>query len=397
MDVFLLLLALVGHGFLWVGLINRLHSLKMRRSTLHRITYALFGCAGLVGAGIAWCYVGDPARFSVTHPTAAAEGTWAELLIGAYLLVCWVLAPLTLARFLGLRLFRRPAPLLRLERRQPVEIDLASAAASAAELAHHPLVRLPGNEILQLELVRWVLDVPRMPAALDGLSIVHFADLHMTGRVGKAYFRELVRFCNGLRPDLVCITGDIIDDAACLDWLADTLAYLEARHGVYFVLGNHDCRLDVGLVRRTLGEAGLIDVGGRWLSVTIGGTPVVLAGNERPWIATVADLSDCPPPAPAGPLRIVLAHSPDQFGWARAQEADLLLVGHTHGGQICLPPLGAIFSPSAKGVKYVSGVHYAAPTILHVTRGVSADVPIRWNCRPEIAHLCLRAGSGTSP
>ena len=130
----------------------------------------------------------------------------------------------------------------------------------------------------------------------------------------------------------------------------------------------------------------MIGLGGRWLTVEISGTPVVLAGNERPWLAATADLRDCPPPAPAGPLRIALAHSPDRFASAQAQECDLLLAGHTHGGQICLPPLGAILSPSINGVKYVSGVYYAPPTILHVTRGVSGDFPVRWNCCPEIAH-----------
>jgi uncharacterized protein len=171
------------------------------------------------------------------------------------------------------------------------------------------------------------------------------------------------------------------------------LGQLSARHGAYFILGNHDRSVDVVRLRRSLTHSGLIDLGGRWLQVELRGTPVVLAGNERPWIASSADLQSCPPPAPAGPLRIALAHTPDQFAWARANHIDLLLAGHTHGGQICIPPLGAIFTPTAQGVKYISGVFYRPPTILHVSRGISGDTPIRWNCRPEIAHLRLRAGA----
>jgi predicted MPP superfamily phosphohydrolase len=394
MDVLLLMFALLGHVFLWVGLLNRLHALGMRRRTIHRISAVYLLCAGLIPVGIGWQYFGNSQRPTTTLWTFLADGTPAGLLITAYLVTCWLTAPATLFRFLWFRVFRRPPPMLRFHRRRRVEIDPASAAASAAELAHHPLVRLPLNEILQLELSQWVLDVPRMAPALDGLSIVHLSDLHFTGRVGKAYFRELVRFSNELRPDLVCITGDIIDRTACFDWLADTIGQLVARHGVYFVLGNHDYSVDLDRLRRTLQRHGLIDLGGRWLTVEIGGTPVVLAGNERPWIAAAADLKDCLPPAPAGPLRILLAHTPDQFAWARAHQADLLLVGHTHGGQIRIPPLGAIFSPSAEGVKYISGIYYVPPTILHVTRGVSGDVPVRWNCRPEIAHLRLQAGDG---
>jgi predicted MPP superfamily phosphohydrolase len=129
-------------------------------------------------------------------------------------------------------------------------------------------------------------------------------------------------------------------------------------------------------------------LGGRRRQIDINGQPVMLMGNELPWIKHE-------PPAACGfaettsSLRIVLSHSPDQLRWARAQDADLMLAGHTHGGQICIPPLGAIFSPSAAGVKYVAGVYYSPPTILHVTRGVSGDTPFRWRCPPEIAHLRL--------
>jgi len=391
MDVPLLLFALLGHVFLWVGVLNRLHALGMRRRTIHRISMVCFLCMGLIPVGIGWQYFGNPERHPTAPWTFPADGTPAGLFIMAYVAVCWTVASVTLLRFLWLRVFHRPPPILRFHRRRTVEIDPASAAASAAELAHHPLVRLPLNQILQLDLSEWVLDVPRMAPALDGLSIVHLSDLHLTGRVGKAYFRELVRVSNELRPDLVCITGDIIDRAACVDWLADTIGQLVARHGVYFVLGNHDYDVDFDRLRRTLQQHGLIDLGGRWRTVEIDGTPVVLAGNERPWIVT-PELEDGVPPAVAGSLRILLAHTPDQLAWARAHEADLLLAGHTHGGQIRLPPLGAICSPSIEGVKYISGVYYVPPTILHVTRGVSGDIPVRWNCRPEIAHLRLHAG-----
>jgi predicted MPP superfamily phosphohydrolase len=394
MDVFLLLLALLGHAFLWIGLTNRLHALGFTHRTTRLMTLGYLACALLLPMGIAWYCFSHPALRTHLPWSLAADRTPAGLVATVYLLICWLVVPVTLLRFVGFHVFRRQVPLLRFHRRRRVEMDLVSAAASAAELAHHRLVHLPGNQILQLDVVQWMLDVPRLPPALDGLSIVHLSDLHFTGRVGKAYFREVVRLSNELRPDLVCITGDFIDEPACFDWFADTVGQLVARHGVYYVLGNHDCNVDLGRLRRTLNESGLIDLGGRWMVIEIGGTPVVLAGNERPWIDAAADLKTCPPPAPAGPLRIGLAHTPDQLAWAREQEIDLLMVGHTHGGQIRVPPLGAIFSPSAEGVKYVAGIYYAPPTILHVTRGVSGDVPVRWNCRPEIAHLSLLAQNG---
>jgi predicted MPP superfamily phosphohydrolase len=87
----------------------------------------------------------------------------------------------------------------------------------------------------------------------------------------------------------------------------------------------------------------------------------------------------------------LLAHSPDQFGWAQANEVDLMLAGHNHGGQVCLPLLGPIVAPSLHGVRYGSGTFRAGNTVMHVSRGTSSLTPLRWNCPPEIAVLTLRA------
>jgi uncharacterized protein len=388
MTAALLLLAVLGHACLWIGLVNRLHAVGVRRWIVNLLTDACLLCAVLIPIGVAWFCDTGPERFA-TLPWRPVNAETAVLLVTAYFVLCWAAAFATLLRLVWLRAIRPRPPLVRFHGRRRVEINPAAAAATAGELAHHFAVRLPLNEILQLEVTRWTVDVPRMAPALDGLSIVHLSDFHFTGRVGKAYFREVVRASNELRPDLVCLTGDLVDRPACLDWIPGTFGQLSARHGVYFILGNHDRKADAGGLRRTLEQAGLVDLGGRWLTIEINGATVALAGNERPWFKHQGDLNT---PTPTGSLRIVLAHSPDRLAWARAQRADLMLAGHTHGGQICIPPLGAIFSPTAAGVKYISGVYYAPPTILHVTRGISGDTPIRWNCRPEIAHLRLRAG-----
>jgi uncharacterized protein len=375
----LLLLALLGHAFLWIGLVNRLHAVGVRRWIIKDITLVFFACAAIIPVALGWQYV-SYVRFGV--------------LASGYIILCWVVAPATLLRLVWLRCFCRLPPIVRFRGRQRVEIDLASVAATPAEIKHHWLARLPLNETLQLELTRWVLDVPRLAPTLDGLSIVHLSDLHLTGRVGKAYFREIVRVSNELQPDLICITGDIVERACCFDWIADTLGRLVARHGVYFVLGNHDLRVDAARVRRTLEQNGLIDLGDCQRQIEINGTPVALAGNEGPWFNTKPRPAVAPRGATTGRgLMIALAHTPDQLAWARSQNVDLLLAGHTHGGQIRIPPLGAIFSPTARGVEYISGVFFTPPTILHVSRGLSGDIPVRWNCPPEIAHLRLRSCS----
>ena len=191
--------------------------------------------------------------------------------------------------------------------------------------------------------------------------------------------------------DLVAITGDLVDSRAAIDWIGELLAPIRAAHGVYAILGNHDRRAGERAVRAALERAGIIDLGGRWLQVLVRGRPLVLAGNELPWFVPAADLRDCPArAAPSGPPRIALAHTPDQFDWACANEFDLVLAGHTHGGQICLPLVGPLFVPSIVGVRYAAGVFSRGPTVLHVTRGVSGELPVRWNCPPEIVRLVLR-------
>jgi uncharacterized protein len=391
MDLSLLLAALVGHAFFWIGLVNRLHSIGFRRWIVHFLTDVFFIVAGMVPIGIAaWLYVKSPDG-PVIAPwrTRAGMGGMHSLIV-VYTIFCWAVAAVTLLRLVWLRYLVKTPPVVRFHGRRQAKIDPKSAEFAAEETAHHLFSRLPLNEILRLEVTDWMLEVPRLEPALDGLSIVHLSDFHLTGRLGKSYFREVVRISNELQPDLVALTGDLMESTACFDWIPDTFGQLRARHGVFFVLGNHDVRTHaIPRLRQMLEQSGLIELGGRHRQIEINGQPVVLMGNELPWIKH--------PPAACGlaeagsSLRIVLSHSPDQLGWARAQNANLMLAGHTHGGQIRIPPLGAIFSPSAWGVKHVAGLYYSPPTILHVTRGVSGDTPVRWRCPPEIARLKLQS------
>ena len=90
-------------------------------------------------------------------------------------------------------------------------------------------------------------------------------------------------------------------------------------------------------------------------------------------------------------LRIGVSHSPDQIGWARRERLDLMLAGHTHGGQIRFPVIGPLVAPSHYGSQFASGVFYLKPTLMHVSRGLSGVHPFRWLCPPEVSVLTLRA------
>ncbi len=390
MDIAILLTALAGHAALSVAVINRVHALGWRRRLVLRVTVVLFAVMAAPPAALAaWmlvvlCGGGNPrSAWSALDWTRPGP-----LALAAYLTVCGGFALWTVLAWLARWIFLRPPALLRFHRTR--SIDIRRLAPSSKEHPHHFLVRLSGNEMLRLDVTEQAIDVPRLGRALDGLRIVHMSDLHFTGRVSKRYFQEVVRHSNELEPDLVAVTGDIVDSSRYIDWIPETLGQLRARHGVYFVLGNHDVQADRRQLLDVLDRCGLVHLGGRWIEISVGGQRLVLAGNELPWLPPAPDLADCPPRA-GGPPRIVLAHTPDQLAWARRQDADLLLAGHLHGGQIRLPLIGPILAPSRSGVAYTSGIFYAPPTILHVSRGLSGEVPLRWNCPPEITLLRLHA------
>jgi hypothetical protein len=268
------------------------------------------------------------------------------------------------------------------------------------------LSRLPGNQILEMHVHEKELAIPRLTPAHDGLRIAHLSDLHMSGRITKAYFEQVVDEVNRARPDLIALTGDIVERPECLQWIPDTLSRLRAPHGVYYVLGNHDRRVDCRHLSSVLADAGLVHLGGRCHQIVAREATLILAGNELPWFKPApsverraeggepADFSG--PPLSAlrpQPLRILLAHTPDQFRWAQRHEFDLMLAGHNHGGQVCLPLIGPILSPSRHGVRYAAGVFRCGSTVMHVSRGTSGLTPIRFNCPPEIAILTLRQSS----
>jgi uncharacterized protein len=249
---------------------------------------------------------------------------------------------------------------------------------------------LPLNEALKLSVDRKRLALPRLPEELEGLTIAHITDLHMTGRLDREFYEVVTRQLNDLRPDVIAVTGDVIEQSECVPWLEKTLGALCAPLGVYFILGNHDAFVDAGQTREILGDCGLTCLSGRWLKAEWNGVPITLGGNELPWMKPAADLEQLTPRQPSRlEFRLVLCHTPDQFGWCVRADADLALAGHTHGGQIQFPILGSIMSPSLHGTRYACGVFRRGDTVLHVSRGVSGETPLRWRCPPEIALLEL--------
>ncbi|MDX1948399.1 MAG: metallophosphoesterase [Pirellulaceae bacterium] len=385
LDAALALIAFVGHFALAVYLFNRVLAKPWPWrfvKTLDRLI--ILGAAVVLLAGIVASAVYG--GFAVNWRDGHFQMSWPVL---AYVTICWACAALVLPLWLGPKLVERiPAALVA---NDTAVLDVA------ARLGYQPvgsakartLARVRGTQIFQPHIQRKTLRLANLPAELEGLTIAHLTDLHMTGDLTEEFYREIVAATNSLTPDLVAITGDILEKSPCLPWIPRTLGQLTARHGKFFILGNHELRLgDVAPLRQALVESGLIDLGSRALLHPVRETEILLAGTELPWFGTAPTL----PLAPSPRFRLLLSHTPDQLTWARENGFDLMLAGHNHGGQIRLPWLGALISPSRFGSRYAGGVYDEPPTLLHVSRGISGVPPIRLNCPPEIALLVLTRG-----
>lgn len=401
LDTLFTFVAFLGHFSLCVWLFNRLHALPWRRFYIKWLGRAILGW----GAGILAVYGLRGAVLGVCV-WRESEVENADIPWLLYPLVCVVVSPL-IAKWLALKLFSRdPAQL--------ISNDTALHEL-ARELVQPPIGRgetrllagIPGNQIFQLAVQKKTLRLPTLPRELDGLTIAHLSDLHMTGKITHDFYDAIVDHTNQLEPDMVVITGDIAEKVMCLDWIVPVLSRLKAREGKYFILGNHEMKLpDVGEHRRLMEQAGFTDLGSRAMRVPLRGTEILIVGSEVPWFGMNPKLTDdpgflVPVHGQVGSphlFRLLLSHSPDQLPWAKLNNFDLMLAGHTHGGQIRLPLIGALISPSKFGCRYAGGLYYETPTLLHVSRGLCGDHPIRLNCPPELPLLRLeRGGPGCFP
>lgn len=251
--------------------------------------------------------------------------------------------------------------------------------------------RFPGNQILELEVNAKSLYLPTLPSQFDGLSIAHVSDFHLTGRMTRRFYERVSELVSSLDCDVVVLAGDIIDKAHCLDWLGPIFQPVRAREAKLFVLGNHDKRItNEADIRKRMVSAGWLDVAGQWWLQEQAGAVIAWSGNELPWYGGARDL----PVRERMPdeARVLVAHSPDQIDYGVARDFDLVLAGHTHGGQIRPPVIGPVISPSHYGPKFASGEFRVGRTYMHVSRGVAGTHVVRLNCRPEITRLVLRCG-----
>jgi predicted MPP superfamily phosphohydrolase len=238
----------------------------------------------------------------------------------------------------------------------------------------------------RVEVTRVDVPVTGLHPELAGLRIALITDTHRSETVARSDIEQAVDLALAAQPDLVLLGGDYVTwgDRAYVRDAAESLGRLAAPHGVFAILGNHD---DDRHVPAALARQGFTVLKDARTTLTINGHRLDIVGirywTRRP--VEIAPLVD-----PAASTTILLAHDPRRLREASALGVPLVLSGHTHGGQVVLPWIGA---PAARKFAVVAGLAHDAGTTIFVSRGVgTVYVPVRINCPPEVAVLTLRPG-----
>jgi predicted MPP superfamily phosphohydrolase len=235
-----------------------------------------------------------------------------------------------------------------------------------------------------LEVVRAEVPVSGLPDALDGLRVALVTDTHFSATVSAEQVRRAVRATLEAAPDLVVLGGDYVTwgDRRYVDGSAELLAPLHAPHGVFAILGNHDDDRDMPAALASKGFTVLKDAR---TDIVVRGEVIALTGI-RYWTRRVDRISRLL--GGARTTHVLLAHDPMRLKEAAQLDVPLVLSGHTHGGQIVLPWLGAV---AARRFPVIAGYGKRDNTSIYVSRGVgTVYVPIRLNCPPEVSILTLR-------
>lgn len=282
-----------------------------------------------------------------------------------------------------------PQPKRRWSRRTFLGLSAASLgglALYAGEISRH-----------ELSVEQFTIQLPRLPNAFRGMRIAQVSDFHYAEYTEPFFMREMVQKINHLRPDMVVLTGDYISFGPlgksfarkCAPECAAVLGGIECPLR-YASLGNHDYFIGWQNVAGPLQEHGI--------PVLMNSAVALERAGQRIWLAGLgsvcekkADAARAIPRAARTqnePL-ILLAHEPDILPDMAKYNVDLMLSGHTHGGQVRLPFMPLINLPEF-GRKYVEGLFRYGPTQLYVNRGIGAvGVPFRFRCPPEITVITL--------
>jgi predicted MPP superfamily phosphohydrolase len=236
--------------------------------------------------------------------------------------------------------------------------------------------------------------LPGLASAFDGYRIVHLSDLHIDGVMSPRRMAKIAALARSARPDMVAYTGDFVTAKAGFDAveLVRFLRALSAPEGVFAVLGNHDHVGHAFALREAMVQAGVVELANRAHTLRRGEATLHLAGVDSLYHQLARpDQALAAVPEDGAPV-ILLAHEPDLADFvAPLGRFALQLSGHAHGGQIALGPLTALGLPE-HGRRYIDGLYLVGRMFIYTSRGLGmTSAPLRFNSRPEIAVITLRA------
>ncbi len=243
-----------------------------------------------------------------------------------------------------------------------------------------------------LEVTRPRIHVRGLHPALEGLRIALLTDMHAGEGTPLSLIRRACRTAMAERPDLVALTGDFAaDGSGDFGRVLDAMACLDAPLGVYAVPGNHDYIVGIDTWHRQVGaHPRIVDLTNAAVTREVGGARLCVAGVDD--YSMGAPRMDVLPPPEQRDFTLLLAHDPDQAERARrvCDRVDLVVSGHTHGGQVRLPWVGALRNPAQREDLYEEGLRRRPWTQVYTSRGVgTVHLPVRFLCRPEVAVLEL--------
>lgn len=387
--VLLILIAWVGHAYLWTGILNYLYAKSLPKTFLKPwrvftgviiVAYpaAIFGVTSLLG--------NNPEPDPEARTFLTSLGVFGSEVLLPYLTTCFFFGLIVFPAVTLYRLFRPRPRCLIAERTEPLDLwsQLGESAVGDGHL--RAFARLPLTDVFTVDVTHQTLAIPGLPTGWDGMTLLLLSDLHFHGTPSRAWFEAVVDHLGTLpEPDVFVMAGDVVDTDHHHDWISPLLGRLTAKEAKLAVLGNHDALHDPQRIRKELTAAGYTVLGSGWREATIRQQRCVLVGHEGPWFDPPRDVSA----APAGLFRLCVSHSPDNFPWAVRNGCGLTVAGHVHGGQVRLPILTSIFVPSVYGRRFDQGIHERPGGVLAVSRGLSGKEPLRFRCRPQVLRLTL--------
>ncbi len=245
-----------------------------------------------------------------------------------------------------------------------------------------------------VEITHVTIPLPNLPASFDGMTLVQVSDWHLGQWMTLDRMLAIAGQANALQPDILVMTGDFLSIflSTTYDDITQSIGAFTAREAVLAILGNHDHWTNAARVTEAVGKAATVKLLlNEHVVFTRGNDSLYIAGVDDIW-EKKHDLNRALDGIPANAALILLAHEPDYADEvALTKRVGLQLSGHSHGGQVRLPFVGALATPYL-GQKYDMGLYHIAGMTLYTNRGLGMVAPnVRFNCRPEITHFTLKA------